>query len=150
MLFLRSFDIYIKNTIISSYILYMLLNSFNYFPLREINIFPHNNYSFDTHSFLESFHSCLLQWAEIVAYRRYRWFYQAHAACRMSRVACHVSHVARPIDVTSSIAPHATPIAQVNIYNYAITRSTPVNIIRLTFFDSLNLLESRCAILYYI
>lgn len=147
MLFLRSFDIYIKNTIISSYILYMLLNSFNYFPLREINIFIIIIPSIRT---LSLNRSCLLQWAEIVAYRRYRWFYQAHAACRMSRVACHVSHVARPIDVTSSIAPHATPIAQVNIYNYAITRSTPVNIIRLTFFDSLNLLESRCAILYYI
>lgn len=112
---------------ISRYILYMLLNSFNYFHYAKLIFFP-TNHSFDTHSFLESFrsfvHTCYSP--EIVVQRRYRWFYQAHAACRMSRVACHVSHVARPIDITSSIAPHAIPIVadraskHLQLRNYAL------------------------------
>lgn len=121
MLFLRSFDIYIKNTIISSYILYMLLNSFNYFPLREINIFPHNNYSFDTHSFLESFllvtvsRDCRLPSISMVLSSACR---VSHVSCRVSRVACCTSD-RRYIEHRSSRHSHRAS-KHLQLRNYAL------------------------------
>lgn len=85
----------------------MLLNSFNYFPLREINIFPHNNYSFDTHSFLESFHSCLYSEQRLSltvdidgSIKR-----MPRVACLVSRVTCRMLHVRSTLHRASLLTP---------------------------------------------
>lgn len=105
MLFLRSFDIYIENTIISSYILYILLNSFNYFPLREINIFPDNNYFF-TLSLNRSILACYSEQRLSLtvdidgSIKR-----MPRVACLVSRVTCRMLHVRSTLHRASLLTP---------------------------------------------
>lgn len=79
---------------ISRYILYMLLNSFNYFHYAKLIFFP-TNHSFDMHSLLESFrsfvHTCLLQSRDC---RSASISMVLSSACRVSHVSCRVSRVA--------------------------------------------------------
>lgn len=83
----------------------MLLNSFNYFPLREINIFPDNNYFF-TLSLNRSILACYSEQRLSLtvdidgSIKR-----MPRVACLVSRVTCRMLHVRSTLHRASLLTP---------------------------------------------